>query len=280
MSGAAPEGKQVKSEGARTVGRVLRALELLASQSTPLRLTDIARELEVPTSSAHALLQQLIKHDYARVLADDRRYIQGARLVLLGSRVRAGLKIVKEARSIIEDLAAATGENVYLGVCQARGIVYADSVEAESGVVARFQLGNLRPLHATSPGKIFLAFSGSSESLDSLLGQGKLASITRYTKTNRDVLKQEIRTVRERGFAINEQEAVEGAFGISAPVFDADASLAGCVTLGLPEFRFKDARNGAINRVVAAAKDVSLRLGQDRWNEIVRSFAALKNGRP
>ena len=61
---SAPRQKKdrpVEREGARTVGRVLAALELLAGERTPLRLTDIARALKLPPSSAHALLQQLVK---------------------------------------------------------------------------------------------------------------------------------------------------------------------------------------------------------------------------
>ncbi len=260
-------------EGARTVGRVLRALELLASQNEPLRLMEIARGLDMPTSSAHVLLQQLIRYDYISPVGQERRYVAGPGLVLLGSRVRAGLQIVKAARPVLEELAAATGENVYLGIRQARGIAYADSVEAESGVMARFPLGSVRPPHATSPGKVFLAFHVPPGQLDSVLGPEPLQALTRYSTTDRVKLRRQLEQIRARGYALNEQEAVEGAFGISTPIFDADGFLAGCITVGIPGVRFKSRRDMVIKKAVAAATEVSRKMGVENWGNVVRSFS-------
>lgn len=262
-----------KPEGARTVGRVLRALELLASQSEPVRLVELARGLDVPTSSAHVLLQQLIRYDYARPVGQERRYVAGPGLVLLGIRVRTGLQLVKVARPVVEELAATTGENVYLGIRQARGIVYADSVEAESGVMARFPIGSLRPSHATSPGKVFLAFHVPPDQLETFLGPDPLPAYTRYTTTDRVKLRQQLEQVRSRGYSVNEQEAVEDGFGVSAPIFGADGSLAGSITVGMPGVRFKSRREMAIKKAIAAAAEISRRMGVENWSEVVRSFS-------
>ena len=271
----APERAQqpLKSEGARTVGRVLGALELLAIQNEPLRLVEIARGLDMPTSSAHVLLQQLIRHDYARAVGQERRYVAGPGLALLGTRVRAGLQIVKVARPVVEELAATTGENIYLGIRQARGIVYADSVEAESGVMARFPIGSLRPAHATSPGKVFLAFHVPPAQIDTFLGPGPLPAYTRYTTTDRLKLRRQLEQTRARGYAVNEQEAVEDGFGISAPIFGADGTLGGSITIGMPGVRYKSRRAMAIKKAIAAATEISRRLGVANWSEIVKSFS-------
>lgn len=261
-------------EGARTVGRVLRALELLASQSEPLRLMEVARGLDMPTSSAHALLQQLIKYDYVTATGQERRYLAGPGLALLGSRVRAGLQIVRAARPVIEELAASTGENVYVGICSARGIAYADSVEAESGVMARFPLGSIRPPHATSPGKLFLAFRVPAGRLDSVIGALPLPALTRYSTTDRVKLRQQVEQIRSRGYALNEQEAVEGAFGVSTPIFDADGVLAGCITVGIPGVRFRSSRDTVIKKAIAAAAEVSRKLGVENWGNAVSAFSS------
>lgn len=270
---AKARAKAPGTEGARTVGRVLRALELLASQPEPLRLMEIARALEVPTSSAHALLQQLIKYDYVKPVGQERRYVQGPGLVLLGSRVRAGLHIIKVARPVLEEIAASTGENVYLGIRQPRGIAYADSVEAESGIMARFPLGSIRPVHATSPGKVFLAFHVPKGQVNSFLGPEPLPAYTRYTTTDRVKLQQQLDQARARGYAINEQEAVEDGFGISAPIFDADGSLAGCITIGMPGVRFKSRKQMAIEKATGAAAAISRSLGVADWSAVVKRFA-------
>lgn len=265
--------KAARPEGSRTVGRVLQALELVAGQGGPLRLIEIARGLGIPTSSAHALVQQLVRFDYLKPVGDERRYVAGAGLVLLGTRVRAGLQIVKVARPVLEELAAATGENVYLGIRQVHGIVYADSIEAESGIMTRFPLGSMRPLHASSPGKVFLAFQVPPAQLDAFLGARPLQAFTRHSITDRVRLRQQLDEVRARGYAINEQEAVEGAFGVSSPIFNADGTLAGSITLGLPVVRYKSGRDTAIRKVMAAAAEVSRRLGVEDWSETLKSFS-------
>ncbi len=261
-----------KQEGARTVGRVLKALELFSSQVEPIRLTDIARTLDLPPSSAYALLQQLIRYDYVRSLGNERRYVQGASLALLGTRVRSGLQLVRIARPIIEELAAGTGENVYLGMPQARGIAYADAVEADYGVQARYQLGVLRPLHATGPGKVFLAFRVPPQQLDEFLGPEPLKAFTRYTITDRAVLRRELDKIRHNGFAVNEQEFVEDAFGVTAPIFGPDRSLQGCVTVGMPGVRYRAHFSDSIDKVTAAAAEISLHLGVADWRAVLASF--------
>jgi len=260
------------SEGARTVGRVLRVLELIASQSEPMRGIEIARQLGVPTSSAHALLQQLVNYDYVSAVGPERRYIQGPGLALLAGRVRAGLQLTRVARPVLEELAAQTGENVYLGVCQAKGIAYADTVEAGFGVMTRFPMGTLRPLHCTSPGRIFLAFKVPPSQLDSVLGPDALQAFTAHTVTDRARLRRLLEDVRRDGYAVNEEEIVDDAYGVATPIFGVDRSLLGCVTVGMPGVRYRTRKKAAIEHAVAAAEKISQGMGLPDWREVIRSF--------
>src|SRR5690349_24556300 len=76
-----------EKEGARTVGRVVASLELVSEERSSLRLVDIARSLQLPSSSAHALLRELVTLECGQVVGADRRYEVGPRRALLGSRV-------------------------------------------------------------------------------------------------------------------------------------------------------------------------------------------------
>lgn len=260
------------SEGARTVGRVLRALELIAVQSEPMRGIEIARALGVPTSSAHALLQQLVNYDYVNAVGTERRYIQGPGLALLAGRVRAGLQLTRVARPVLEQLAAQTGENVYLGVCHAKGIAYADTVEAGFGVMTRFPMGTLRPLHCTSPGRIFLAFKVPPSQLDSVLGPDPLQAFTAHTVTDRAQLRRLLEQTRRNGYAVNEQEIIDDAYGVATPIFGVDRTLLGCVTVGMPGIRYRTRKKAAIEHAVAAAEAISQGMGVPDWRDVVNSF--------
>ena len=139
--------------------------------------------------------------------------------------------------------------------------------------MARFPMGTVRPLHATSPGKIFLAFHVPAGKFDSVLGPEPLQAFTRYSTTDRVKLRHELEQVRARGYALNEQEAVDGAFGISTPIFDADGCLAGCLTVGIPGVRFKIQRDVVIKKAIAAAAKVSRRMGVANWSAVVKAFS-------
>jgi len=260
------------SEGARTVGRVLRVLELIAVQTEPLRGIDIARQLDVPTSSAHALLQQLVTYNYISAVGPDRRYVQGPGLALLAGRIRSGLQLFRVARPVLERLAVEMGENVYLGIRQAKGMAYADAVEAGYGVMTRFPLGVLRPLHCTSPGRIFLAFHVPSAQLDAVLGPDPLQAFTSHTITDRAALRRVLEEMRQNGYGVNEQEILDDAFGVSTPVFGADHALLGCVTIGMPGVRYRTRKKLAIKHAIAAAEEISKGMGLPNWRDVIKSF--------
>lgn len=268
-------------DGGRTVGRVLRVLELMAGSRTPLRLTDIARKLDLPASSVHALLQQLVKNDYVKVSPDsERQYESGAALALLSSKSSANLNLVRTARPILHELSALIGENTFLGLCHSRGVSYVDSVEDIYGLTMRFPMGTLRPLHASSTGKLFLALHANADTLQTYLGSEPLAAFTRHTITDSAVLRAQLDEIREQGCAINLQEVVDGACGISAPIIDAHVRFVGSLTVGVPEVRFEARRDIVMQHVKASVKEISRRLGNDDWQASLEMIkTARKNPR-
>lgn len=266
------EKRPAEREGARTVGRVLAALELLAGERMPLRLTDIARALKLPPSSAHALLQQLVKYEYAQVVGAERRYEGGANLSLLGSRVLSGLELIRVGRPVLEELSKTLGENVYLGMRHSRGMAYVDCVEGSYGLMMRFPMGAPRPLHASGPGKLYLAFFVAPSALDEVLGSEPLAAYTPHTVTKRSELRRQLDEIRVTGYAANEQEVVPDAFGISAPIFGANSEFVGCVTCGIPGIRFPQIKKLAIKKVMEAAAEITRRMGNDGWSRVIQKY--------
>jgi DNA-binding IclR family transcriptional regulator len=264
--------KGAETEGARTVGRVLKLLELISGAQRPLRLVDITAALDMPTSSAHVLLQQLVKYDYIRT-TEDRRYTQSSGLVVLASRAMAGTRLIHIARPRIERLSADTGESVYLGIRTAQGIVYIDSIEATYGLVSRTPIGSPRPLHASSAGRVFLAFAVPEADLDALLGPDPLVAFTPRTPVDRADLGRILQQIRKDGFAVNEQALMDKVYGVSAAIFDANSKLMGTVTLSAPDTRFIPKRDLLIGQVKAAAADISRGAGLDDWEQALAGFA-------
>lgn len=254
-------GEKTEAEGARTVGRVLKLLELIADKRKPIRLVDISATLEMPASSAHVLAKQLVKYNYIRA-DEDRRYSQSTALVALASKVIGNTHLISIARPYIEELNEETSESIYLGMRTEEGIVYVDAIEGTSGLVSRTPLGSLRPAHASSAGRVFLAYAVPEADLSKYLGKAPLHSYTPRTPTDRVELKQTLKTIREDGYAVNEQALTDKVCGVSAPIFDATSRLLGTITLSAPDARFEVNKSDLITKVVACAHRISTACGK------------------
>lgn len=250
-----------ETEGARTVGRVLKLLELVADQRKPIRLVEISAALDMPPSSAHALAKQLVKYNYIKP-DEDRRYSRSTGLVALASKVMGNTSLVSIARPYIEELNEDTSESIYLGMRTNEGIVYVDAIEGTSGLVSRTPLGSLRPAHASSAGRVFLAYVVPDEDLSRFLGKAALHAFTPRTPTDRTELKQLLKKIRVDGYAVNEQALTDKVCGVSAPIFDAGSKLAGTITLSAPDVRFDLKKDVLISKVVACAHSISLACGK------------------
>lgn len=252
--------KAKEGEGARTVGRVLKFLELVAERQKPIRLVDIASVLDMPASSAHVLAKQLVKYNYIQT-DEDRRYAPSTGLVVLASKVMGGTALVVIARAFIEQLSEQTGESVYLGMKTDQGIVYVDAIEGTSGLVSRAPLGSLRSAHASSAGRVCLAYTLTPDELTQYLDTATLHAFTPKTPVDRVKLKQMIEGILRDGYSVNDQALTDKVCGVSSPIFDATAKLAGTITLSAPEARFEAKKDLFISSVVACAASISRACG-------------------
>jgi len=263
--GAARHAAELRTSPAalRTVARVVEVLELVADRPPGLAISEIASLLEMPVSSAHALVRRLAELDYLRRRPSDRRYHAGPRLIRLGIRVAGGLEVMTVARPFISDLSARTGEDVYLALVEDRGVVYADRATGSQSLRLDIALGTLRPLHATAIGKLYLAMLDDVE-LRAGLRRLRLERYTSNTLTESAALARELQAIRRAGYAMTNGEHIEGVSSVAAPIRDGAGTFVGALVLVLPRRRFKEHQQVLIRSVVAAAHHVSGQLGWER----------------
>jgi DNA-binding IclR family transcriptional regulator len=125
--------------------------------------------------------------------------------------------LVRRVRPLLADLAVRTGESVLLAVAKRFNLVYVDQVDPP-GVMTPSWLGKPLPLHATSGGKVFLAWLRLDER-DAILPQD-LPRYTSRTITDREQLERELDAVRRTGYAICTREYEEFSSGVSAAVLN------------------------------------------------------------
>lgn len=257
---APPEKGDAPIAALRTVARVTALLELLAESVTPMRLTDIARRLCLPLGSAHNLIHRLADLGYVETSGEGRAYQVGPKLVRLALCVTERLDIEQVARPLIAALAAQTREDVYLAIPQRKEIIYVAKVEGSESLRLNIRIGIPRPLHSTSVGKLLLAMLPDDE-VDAYLKKAPFEAFTAATKTTSDALLREIKEIRIAGYALSEQETVEGICALGIPIFGGRGRFAAAISISAPMRRFNLRREQLIKEGCATAMMISKLLG-------------------
>ena len=182
---------------ARQVGSVQRAVDVLdapAAAGTELGTNEIARRTGVNVSSISRLLSTLTANGLVQHVPSTGRYRLGVRILQLADAARGSFGVRGRARPYLEELSAITGETSTLSLPGSHDLVTIDFVPSPQSVRSVAQIGRNSVAHATSAGKVLLAWGGR-------LPERELTAYTERTITDRDALDAEIAKVRERGWA-------------------------------------------------------------------------------
>jgi len=235
--------------------RSLAILDVLAAGGA-LGTNEIARRTGTTASTVSRQLgtladAQLVEHD-----ASTGRYRLGIRLVELANAVLLRLDVRAVARPHLEALVGEVNETATLSVPGDPDAITVDVVAAERFVRGAPQLGRPSIAHATSAGKVMLAFSNR-------LLRPPLRAYTERTITELPVLEAELERVRRRGWADAYEEREPGLNAIAAPVFASGGELAGIVALQgpIPRFGRRTAR-AALPALLARTRAISRELGR------------------
>jgi DNA-binding IclR family transcriptional regulator len=157
---------------------------------------------------------------------------------------------------MMERLARETGDTVVLSVLEGRDCVDVAQASGPHLVGMRNWVGRRSPLHASSDGKVFLAWAGAKPA------PGRLKALTPRTITSRARLDKEIGRIRARGWAAVEGELEDGLNGVAAPVFDTAGRCVAALSVSGPAYRLTAERLVEMGpHVEVAAREIGARLG-------------------
>jgi DNA-binding IclR family transcriptional regulator len=236
-----------------TVGNAIRALDVLADQG-PLRLTALAGELRLGKSTVHLLLQTLREHGMVDFDAATSTYGVGLRVFELGATAVEQGGFGSRLVGPMEELARRCNESVSLGVLNAGSVLIVQRIESPEILRADIRPGTRMPLHASASGKVLLATMTELE-IDRLLPASPLPASARMTHRHRDGLLAEIRLIRERGYAKQEEEFVEGISAVATPVLAAGGRALAALSIAGPSSRFDEVTWSAL--LLPAARHMS-----------------------
>jgi DNA-binding IclR family transcriptional regulator len=196
--------------GVKSAMRTVALLDFFARQGGMYSLTAIQQELGYPKSSLYALLRTLVQLGWVETDPTGTLYRIGMRALLVGASYIDGDPVVGMAHETLEWLAEATGETVHFGRLDDADVVDLSSRPSRHDLRPVVRVGRRMPAHSTALGKALLA-----DRLDPVL-PAELERQTERTITDHETLRKELRRVRERGYAVDNEENSPGicCFGV------------------------------------------------------------------
>lgn len=214
--------------------------KVVAGQDRGVTYTEIVSAVSLPKSSVHRILKDLSELGYLNFNPETRRYFGSLRLAALGAEVMSHFQLRDHIRPHLLEMHRETDHTTNAGILDNTVGVFMDKIESKDfGIKLFSEVGKTFPLHCTGLGKVLLAFS-TDDTVSRLL-ESPLEAMTEKTITDPELFKRELDVIRDRGYALDNEEITRGIMCVAAPVFGFNGELVCAVSLTFPVY-IKDDR--------------------------------------
>ncbi len=251
----------------KSLVKALNILEVLAEEEPPYTLTQLSRRLHLHVSTVHRLLVNLVRHGFVEEDHISGGYQLSYRMLRMGLRVLDRLDFRRAAQPLLSDLNLRTKETVHLAILQEDRAVSIERFSSPQLVGLDARLGGVMPLHCSGVGKTLLAYQGE-ELLTRVAQMPGLTRLTAHTITSLPQLRRELERIREQGYALDQEEAVEGLRCVAGPVLNHAGQIVAAISVVGPTTRLTPARIPELAQMVReTSQKISYRLGyhSDSW---------------
>ncbi|MBO3746245.1 helix-turn-helix domain-containing protein [Streptosporangiaceae bacterium NEAU-GS5] len=251
--GTRHNGRVESSEFVQSLARGLAVIRAFDATTPELTLSEVARKTGLTRAAARRFLLTLAELGY--VHSDGRLFSLSPRVLDLGYAYLSGLSLPEIALPHLERLVADVHESASVSVLDDTDIVYVARVPTTRIMRVTIAIGTRFPAHATSMGRVLLAWNSG---LDDYLARAELAQLTSRTVTAPDALRVELDKVRAQGWALVDQELEEGLRSIAAPIRDRTGQVVAAVNLSSHASRttLEAARRNLLPPLLATAERI------------------------
>lgn len=207
-----PDGNRL--EGGTPAQRLLTLLEVISEKDQFVTLQGLVEDTGMPKPTLHRMLQQLEGSGMLQREADGRHYSQGVRLRRLAENLLLNDTVGAARHGILTSLVEEIGESCNITALSGGEVLYLDRVETPAPLRFYLHPGSRVPVHCSASGKLFLAQMAPAQRRR-LLADMPLKKFTHNTLIDRQALKLEIETVKQQGYAFDDEEFLPGLLCIA-----------------------------------------------------------------
>ena len=246
----------------RSLERALQILCIFKIDKQALTLSQLSELSGLHKATVLRLCSTLIKYDFLRYRRDSKHYSLGLKLFELGSILFSSFSLRRIASFYLDQLQSKLGKTVFLGILENDELIYIDKKEdPKIPIRVTSQIGTRRPPYFGMLGQILMAFLPDQE-VNRLLKKTALTPFTKKSLVSEKEFKGRLLKIRKQGFFVDEEEALDGISGVSAPIRDYTGEVIAGVGVGFISWS-EDTKGKKIiiKEVCEAAKGISKQMG-------------------
>lgn len=248
---------------APAVTNAVKLIELLASESQALGISEISRKLDLNKNMVYRILNTLQKKNWVYLDEQNGKYQLTLQPFQTTSKSLQRLTLNNAALPSVYSLWQKTGESTYLAVLRENAVVYIQHLDSVKSVKVSGAVGGSYPLYCSAPGKVLLAYAGD-EAIDRYC-KLPFRKMTEHTITDPYEFKAYLARVRENGYATDIEEFGYGIVCYAAPIFDHTGAVVGSV--------------GCSGSLVTCDRDTFVSVYGRRISETANQISTLLGGR-
>jgi DNA-binding IclR family transcriptional regulator len=234
-----PDRIEPASEGnadeVKSIRRLFSILELLKINDG-MGVTEIADEMNMSKGAIHRYLNTLVNIGYA--VNDEGTYELGLRFLDFGTYVRDKYPFSQYIEPNVRQLAEETGERAQYMAQEHGKAIYLFRDRGMNAVQTDARVGKIEYLHSTAAGKAILS-EIPRERVDDIIETYGLVARTEQTITDCEALYEELDQIRDRGYALNQEEHITGLWAVGVPIIGPDGDVIGGLSVSGPADRVR-----------------------------------------
>lgn len=242
----------------RSLERGLAIIRVFNAKRPAMTVSEIAQVTGLTRAAVRRFLLTLTELGY--VYGKNNRFELTPQVLELGYSYLSAMSFPDVALPRLEELVADTSEASEGSILDRGDVVYVVRVPGPALMTISVNVGARRPAHATAMGRVLLANLPPAD-LEQHLRTYPPTPLLPRTITDPDLLRAELKTVREQGYALVNQELEEGLVAIAVPVRDRNGQVRAAINLSTHIGRKTvDEMHGLVPRLREAATSIELGL--------------------
>ena len=256
----------------QSLDKGLFVLELIEQVGHPIGLSELKQKLGWDKATVHRILATLERRGYILRNPSTKGYSLGLKLYGLYDSLVRNFDIHEATRPLLVEVARETGESTHLAVAVGKEIVFIDQIPSSEVLSVNTQIGARQPLYCTALGRAVLARVPPAE-LTAYIPQ-PMAKYTAHTITRIADLRAALQIAREKEFAVDNEEFVDGIKCVAAPIVNDKGQPVAAIGISGPANRITVQNAERFGRFIRdAAAQISRRAG---WTADSAAASALK----